>query len=249
MENPFAKDAPLIDPEELPRWVVREDDEVLVFNKPGWLVCHPSKNGPWSSLVGAVREYYELDKIHMISRIDRETSGLVVFAKHKEVARKLQIAFSDRRTEKTYHAILCGNLKRSVTVEGNMLDDKESPVVVQQRLSFGRHGKFSRSEFTPIEVKGDYTLAKVLPETGRKHQIRVHAKDLEMPILGDKIYGPDPNYYLEFIKEGWTKNLAENLIFPRQALHASGLRIYGDDWEYKFEAPLFEDIKNFWEGL
>ena len=84
--------SPLVDLDEMQRWIVREDDDLLVINKPGWLVCHPSKNGPLSSLVGTVREYTKADKLHLVARLDRETSGLIVFAKRPAVARKYQMA-------------------------------------------------------------------------------------------------------------------------------------------------------------
>jgi len=62
MNNPYGEEAPLVDPADFPNWIVEEDDNLLIINKPGWLVCHPSKNGPMSSLVGVVREYTGADK-------------------------------------------------------------------------------------------------------------------------------------------------------------------------------------------
>lgn len=70
----FGEQAGLVDMDEFPTWIVYEDDNFLALNKPGWLVCHPSKNGPLSSLVGAAREYLKADVLHLVSRLDRETS-------------------------------------------------------------------------------------------------------------------------------------------------------------------------------
>jgi 23S rRNA pseudouridine1911/1915/1917 synthase len=229
--------APLIKPEELDDWILEETDDVIVLNKPGWLVCHPSKNGPWSSLVGAVRESRGLDKIHLVSRLDRETSGLVVLAKHHKVASQLQTAFAKRNTRKRYLALLEGQLTEERTTESNLENDPESPVVVQQRVSFGGRGKHAETTFIPLEQWGPHTLAEVIPVTGRKHQIRVHAAWLEHPILGDKIYGGDPTLYLEFIEDGWTERLESQLRFPRQALHAQRLEIWGDGFRFEWEAP------------
>ena len=67
--------APLVDLDEMAQWILHETDDLLVFNKPGWLVCHPSKNGPLSSLVGAAREYTGLEKLHLVARLDRERAG------------------------------------------------------------------------------------------------------------------------------------------------------------------------------
>ena len=84
----------LIDLEELRTWILFEDNDLLVVNKPGDVVCHPSKNGPWSSLVGACREYTGLETLHMPSRLDRETSGVVVLVKNHTVLPHLAVAQS-----------------------------------------------------------------------------------------------------------------------------------------------------------
>lgn len=242
IESPFGAKAPLIQPDQLESWIQSEDDDLIVVNKPGWVVCHPSKNGPWSSLVGAVREARGLERIHLVSRLDRETSGIVVLAKHHKIASRLQTAFSKRNTRKRYLALLKGHLTEARTTESNLEKDTESEVAVKQRVSFGGRGKSALTHFRPLEYWGPHTLVEVIPESGRKHQIRVHAAWLEHPVLGDKIYGGDPSCYLEFIENGWTDRLARELEYPRQALHAAELEVWGDDWQFSFKAPCpFED--------
>jgi 23S rRNA pseudouridine1911/1915/1917 synthase len=243
--NRFGPEAPLIRPEELPTWILEEDEDVIVLNKPGWLVCHPSKNGPWSSLVGAVREARGLDKIHLVSRLDRETSGLVVLAKNHHTASRLQTAFAKRNTRKRYLALLEGEFSGERTTESNLEKDPESPVIVQQRVCFGGRGKSAITHFKALEKWGTHTLAEVIPETGRKHQIRAHAAWLEHPVAGDKIYGGDPTWYLEFIENGWTGRLERELRFPRQALHAAELEIWGDGWRVRYAAPCPFEAEGF----
>ncbi|MGC9451652.1 MAG: RluA family pseudouridine synthase [Oceanipulchritudo sp.] len=216
---------------------MREDEDLILLNKPGWVVCHPSKRGLWSSIVGAVREARGLEKIHLVSRLDRETSGIVLLAKHHRAASRLQTAFARRHTRKRYLALLEGPLEEARTTESNLENDPDSPVAVQQRVCFGGRGKSAVTHFKPLEQVGPNTLAEVIPETGRKHQIRVHAAWLGHPVLGDKIYGGDPTCYLEFIEHGWTGRLARQLRFPRQALHAHQLEIWGDGFHHTFEAP------------
>lgn len=221
---------------------MEETEDLLVLNKPGWVVCHPSKNGPWSSLVGAVREARGLERIHLVSRLDRETSGVVILAKHHQAASRLQTAFSKRHTRKRYLALLKGQLTEERTTESNLEKDTSSEVAVKQRVSFGGRGKSAVTHFRPLEYWGPHTLAEVIPESGRKHQIRVHAAWLEHPVLGDKIYAGDPSCYLEFIERGWTDRLARELRYPRQALHAAELEVWGEDWQVSFAAPCpFED--------
>jgi len=89
-----------ITPEELRGWILYEDERLLVVNKPGLVVCHPSKHGPWSSLIGACREYLSLERLHMPSRLDRETSGVVVFARDAEAGSLLQRAMQNRKVHK-----------------------------------------------------------------------------------------------------------------------------------------------------
>lgn len=234
---PYGPEAPLINHEDLECWILKEDADVIVLDKPGWVVCHPSKNGPWSSLVGAVREARGLDRIHLVSRLDRETSGIVVLAKHRKAASQLQTAFARRHTRKRYLSLLEGRLEEAQSTESNLEKDPDSPVAVKQRISFGGRGKAALTHFRPLEYWGPHTLAEVIPESGRKHQIRAHAAWLGHPVLGDKIYGGDPSAYLEFIEKGWTPRLERELRFFRQALHAADLEIWGDGFRVVYHAP------------
>jgi 23S rRNA pseudouridine1911/1915/1917 synthase len=122
-----------ITPDEMRAWIVHDDDRLLVVNKPGDVVCHPSKDGPWSSLVGAVREFGKLDAAHLIFRLDRETSGLVVFAKNAKLASRLQRAVQERRVREAYVAVLTGELREPVRVDQPLGDDVASPVFVKVR--------------------------------------------------------------------------------------------------------------------
>ena len=214
----------LIRPEELAAWTVSEDGEVLAFNKPGDVVCHPSKAGPWSSLAGAVKAGLGLEKAHLIFRLDRETSGVVLFAKAERAASRLQRAMQDGRIRKTYLAVLVGELQNETAVDQPLGDDEGGPVFVKTRVR--PDGKAARSRFRPLVAAGGYTLAEVKIETGRKHQIRAHAQWLGFPVVGDKIYGPDARCYLEFIDHGWTAALAEfSLASVMRLLHAEGFSV------------------------
>jgi 23S rRNA pseudouridine1911/1915/1917 synthase len=236
----------LIAPEELTAWTLTDDAEVLAFNKPGDVVCHPSKAGPWSSLAGAVKEGCGLAKAHLVFRLDRETSGVVLFAKTERAASRLQRAMQDRRIRKTYLAVLVGELHVEVAVDQPLGDDTASPVFVKTCVR--PDGKAARSRFRPLCSAGGFTLAEVKIETGRKHQIRAHAQWLGYPVVGDKIYGPDARCYLEFIDHGWTPALAERLLLPRQALHCARIELEGNAeglGGQMWRAPLAADIVHF----
>lgn len=233
----------MIAPEELPRWIVYEDERLLVIDKPGDVVCHPSKAGPWSSLVGATREYTRQDTMHLVFRLDRETSGVVVLAKDPAMASRLQQGMQKRRVGKRYLAILTGELRAPRTVDQPLGDDVASPVVIKTTVR--PDGQAAVTHFLPRAWGGGYTLTEVVTETGRKHQIRAHAQWLGFRMVGDKIYGPDERHYLEFIQTGWTPALAEKLLLPRQALHCAEIDLRLAGVPHVFAAPLPADLRDF----
>lgn len=229
--------------EELRTWIVYEDTRLLVINKPGDLVCHPSKAGPWSSLVGAAREYTGLPTIHLVFRLDRETSGVVVLAKDSAMAGRLQTAMQKRKVGKEYRAILTGEMSGPVSVNQPLGDDTASPVYVKTTVR--PDGLPAITHFTPVATNHGFTLAKVVTETGRKHQIRAHARWLNHPLVGDKIYGPDDRLYLDFIDHGWSDAMATKLLLPRQALHCTAIDLTGAGAPQVYEAPLADDLREF----
>src|SRR5882757_6501383 len=107
---------PLVDPADLRRWVMLDDERLLVLDKPGWLFCHPSKNGPWSSLAGAVRAAFTPDAIRLIYRLDRETSGVIILAKTEAMGGRLGKAVLKHQIGKLYVTLLEGEMKESITV-------------------------------------------------------------------------------------------------------------------------------------
>lgn len=243
--DPYGEEAPLVDPQVFPDWIVQEDDDLLIVNKPGWLVCHPSKNGPLSSLVGVVSEYLKAEKIHLVARLDRETSGLIIFAKRPAIARKYQMAIQQRIVKKEYIALLEGEWTETIHVDEPIARRRGGPVIVKSEVSYDRTSQTAVTDFEPIISKHGYTLCKVLPETGRKHQIRVHAEHLEHRVIGDKIYGPDETLYIEFIENGWTSRMEAALPIKRQALHCYRYVFEFPECPVAFSAPLQEDMLSF----
>jgi len=242
-----------ITPGELEASVLFMDERVIVINKGGDLPCHPSKDGPWSSLSGAVREHFGDEAAHLVFRLDRETSGVVLYARGTAAARRLQMAAQRRAYAKTYLAILHGELRAPALVDEPLGEDYESPVTIKTRVvprgntagRAGRAARESRTRFEPVAAKNGFTLARVTTETGRKHQIRAHAQWLGHSLVGDKIYGPDARLYLEFVETGWTPALAERLLLPRQALHCAGIDLRAAGEDYIFRAPLADDMAAF----
>ena len=235
----------LIAPEEFRAWILFEDERLLVLNKPGDIVCHPSKAGPWSSLVGAAREYLGGGAVHLAFRLDRETSGVVVIAKDERTGRLLQRAAVDRRYAKVYHTLLVGELAAETLVDQPLGPDYSGQLRTKTCVVPDGQGKRAVTRYTPLVARGGFTLARVVTETGRMHQIRAHAEWLGHPLVGDKIYGPDQRLYLEFIETGWTPALAARLHLPRQALHCAELDLTPCGMPQIFRAGFPEDLTAF----
>jgi 23S rRNA pseudouridine1911/1915/1917 synthase len=224
-----------ITPEELRSWVLHDDGNFTALNKPAHVLCHRAKHGPWSSLISAFRELDHPECAHMPSRLDRETSGVVVIAKTRAAIRHLNRAGGRRQLHKVYHALLGGNLKAAVTVD-QPIGLAGSAVAVRRQVR--ADGQPARTDFEPLAASDSLTFARITPFTGRTHQIRVHAAWLGHAVAGDKIYGPDERLFLEFLETGWTLAMAARLPLDRHALHASSFRCTDARIPLHFVAPL-----------
>tara|TARA_B110000008_G_C16974256_1_gene565207 strand:+ start:733 stop:1560 length:828 start_codon:yes stop_codon:yes gene_type:complete len=242
-----SNEAPLINEEILRSSIIFEDDDIVVVNKPGWFVCHPSKRGPWSSLVGATRELLGLDTIFLVGRLDRETSGVVLMAKNQAAGRIWQKALEQKQVKRTYLAIVEGELNEEVQVAGFVGNDPDSKVFVKQRVTAkSRTSKKAETRFFPLYCGQGYTFVSVVTKTGRKHQIRLHAQSIGFPLVGEKLYGHDESYYLNFCESGWNSSWMDELGMDRQALHA---RRFGYlDKDEIFEAEIPSDLMSFLEN-
>ncbi len=239
--------APLASSAQARTWVRCDDDKLLVLDKPGWIVVHPSKNGPWSSLAGVAREEFGLQTIRLIYRLDRETSGVVILAKDEDTGRRLQKAVMNRRLRKLYVAILEGEVTAPVRIEQALGPDLEANVTVRQKVvPAGTPGaQDAVTLLQPLVVRGGRTLVGVELITGRKHQIRAHAEWLGHQVVGDKLYGPDASLYLEFAAHGWTERHDALLPTARQALHCAAIDLRPAGLDYVLTAPWPEDLARF----
>ncbi len=231
--------------------ILDETDDLLVINKSGDLVCHPTKGDAYSSLIGRLRLHFANQpevKPSFINRLDRETSGVILIAKKPEIHATMQRLFEKGAAEKVYHAIVQG---RPDSKEG-MVDaplGREPGAEVRLRQAVLEGGAASRTHWRLLESKGGYSVLEVRPETGRLHQIRVHLAHIGHSIVGDKLYGPDPRLYLEFIHSGWTPELERQLLVPRQMLHAIALRVTGAEQSWSWEAPIPWDMRGFLDKI
>lgn len=240
---------PLVNAADLRSWLLLNDERLLVIDKPGWLVVHPSKNGPWSSLAGAVREEFKPDAIRFVFRLDRETSGVIVLAKTDAVAGRLGKAILKRNIGKLYVALLEGEISAPVTVSEALGPDPTANVTVKSRVvpADSPGAQAAETKFHPLLARGGFTLVGVELVTGRKHQIRAHGEWLGHRVVGDKLYGPDPGLYLEFATKGWTDRHSALLPLTRQALHCAAIDLRPAGLDYLLRAPWPKDLARFAE--
>jgi 23S rRNA pseudouridine1911/1915/1917 synthase len=207
--------------------VVHEDGHVIVVNKPVNLPVMPSGVFFRNTLLHFLRSERLLETIHPAHRLDIETSGLVVFTKTRKAASLISRAFREREVVKEYEAILCGLLEEEIRVNAPV--GRIHHTVHRFCYGITDSGRDALTVFTPIKYfsSKDLTLVKVSPHTGRIHQIRIHSAFVDHPILGDRLYGGDPN----------TGPGDSMITVPqRLALHATFISFPHPDGKKKFDS-------------
>jgi 23S rRNA pseudouridine1911/1915/1917 synthase len=224
--------------------VIHEDEAILVVNKPAGLVCHPTKGDVYSSLISRIRLYLGINSdLHLINRLDRETSGIILAAKSLSAARALRQLWERREVRKSYRAIVHGiPVEQYALINLPLGKDEQSIVAIKDKV---------RADGSPAQThywlerafkrpEGEFSLLQVLPVTGRKHQIRIHLAFLGHPIVGDKLYGGDEMLYLSFVKSELAESQKQRLILENQALHAYELQyqLNGQSFCFHAKAPV-----------
>jgi len=175
--------------------IVFEDDALLVVDKPPFMPIHPSANHYNDSLSNSVKYYFNKinlnKKIRPVNRLDKDTSGLVIFAKNEYIQENLIYQMKTKEFQKEYLAIIDGCfLEDSGTINAPISRKLNS--IIEREINF-ENGQTAITHFKTIKKYTNYSLVNFILETGRTHQIRVHSKFKSHPLLGDSLYGTKSN--------------------------------------------------------
>lgn len=248
-------------PEDIPINIVYEDDDLLIVNKEAGMVVHPAYQNWSGTLVNALVYHFQnlptsqngVARPGLVHRIDKDTSGLLVIAKSEVAMQGLAKQFFDHSLERTYIALVWGNVKDDEgTIIGHIgrsLKDRKVMSVFED----GEYGKHAVTHYKVLKRYSFVTLVQCNLETGRTHQIRAHFRHLGHPLFNDATYGGDKilagNVFTKY------KQYVHNCfkILPRQALHAKTLGfihpVSGEQVQFTSELPQdFQDLLEKWEG-
>jgi len=222
-----------IPPVKLPFPIIYEDEDIVVVNKPADMPIHPSLNNYENTLGNAAAYYYASQNkpfvFRCINRLDRDTTGLTILAKHMVSAGILQNEMLNRNIKREYLAIVDGIIKEDEGTIDAPIGRKDGSTI--ERMIDYEHGEWAVTHYKVLGRMSGASLVSLRLETGRTHQIRVHMTSIGHPLLGDFLYNPTDDR------------------MSRQALHAWHLSfvhpITKD--EMNLEAPIPEDMKKFWE--
>lgn len=211
-------------PADLDYKLVYEDQKLLIIDKPGNLCVHPS--GPYfkNTLWYLLKERW--GDIHLVNRLDRETSGLLIAAKDPQTAAKLAKMLND--IKKVYLVMVHGDLPDHLSARGFLFDDAQSNVRKKRKFAPGDRPppgalkiESSWTEISCLEKKDGFSLAAAELKTGRMHQIRATMFSSGFPVVGDKLYGLDENIFLKLRTDSLSESDKALLRLPCQALHSS----------------------------
>jgi len=223
--------------------IIFEDDNIIVVDKPAQLLVLSDRyNQSLPNLNRMLKD--ELGEVFVVHRIDKETSGVIVFAKNAEAHAALNSQFENREVEKTYYAIVVGSpLENHGTIDAPIMESQRHPGIMKLDE---KRGKPAATNYKVIENFDGYALVELIPATGRMHQIRIHLASIGLPIICDRIYGDGKPFFLSQVKTRYFSEGEEKPLLSRTALHASSISFMDRLREQRlsFSAEMPKDMRS-----
>lgn len=228
--------------------IIFENDNFIAINKPSGLLSIPDRFGKDPSVKSLLQD--QLGKIYTVHRLDKETSGLIIFAKNESTHKDLSQKFEGREVEKFYVGLVNGTLmNREGTIDVPIMEAPGKTTLMMAH----KKGKPSITDYKVLEEFGLYSWVQFQIHTGRTHQIRVHSKYIGNSIVCDELYGDGQPVLLSSIKRKFklSKNeLEERPLLSRLALHSFQLKFTDNTGiRHELEAPLSKDLKALLQQL
>jgi len=229
--------------------VLYEDSDLAAVDKPAGLVVHANRRRVRNTLMGVLRRQREGEEWMLAHRLDRETSGVILLARNRDTARGLSHAFARGEVSKIYLAVVHGCPEAGHgTIDRPIGADKVTGIHVRRAVV--PDGAPAVTDYSVMSSSGEFSLLAVRPRTGRRHQIRVHLESIGHSIVGDKLYGKDPRWYVRALERGPGEEMMRALLAGRQLLHAAALDLSHPvgGRRIRMRAPLPADIREFLVG-
>ena len=228
--------------------IIFENDHLVIVNKPPGLLSIPDREGKETSLKEILLQQY--GSIYTIHRLDKDTSGIIAFARDEETHQFMSTAFEERKVEKYYVGIVKGELsEKEKTIDLPLMEHQHK----KGTMVYNKKGKPSITDYKVIEEFGKFSLLQFQIHTGRTHQIRVHMQSVGHPIVCDPLYGDGSPIFVSSIKRDYKLSLKEDEerpILNRLGLHAHRLKFTDADGKViDLEAEMPKDLRALLQQL
>ena len=219
--------------------IIYEDEYVLCVNKEKGIPCHPSAMHQEKTLYNSIINYYKKQNkivpIHFVNRLDKDTTGIVIIAKHKYVQEYLSRQMQNGILKKKYVAVVHGIVENKEGIIEKRIKRKDDSIILRE-VTDDVDADYAKTGYKVLEynIEKNYTVVEVVLYTGRTHQIRVHFASIGHPLLGDELYAKQSNINID--------NIYQHI--DRQALHACEIKFKSlKEHIINIKANLPEDLK------